>query len=269
MSKEKYNECNITTLNKICENPCNVYRKFIFSAKRYLKFFSLVDIVPSIVKCKIYYTLFLKYGFLNKAKYNDYQYQYLEINKKIYSKFIKFKWKYIKKLNKFLYNISNIHNTIGIHYRMNDKCFTHECNINEDITRRFFNYIKELYVENSSIILISTINNKIAKNISNGFNYLQYMPSINPIHISKTKKSVSHDEISKLIGEILLIASAKYLILSFGSTFSGLILSIGGLDKKGNKKKFYLCNNNGIIVNISNVDIFTSYKCITMFYSKI
>lgn len=263
-----YSKYNITTMNRICGNPCKIYRTFIFSTIKYVKFFSLVDIVPSIVKCKIYYKLFKKYGLLYKAKHNDYQYQYLEISKKIYSKYIKFKGIYLKKIYTFLQNISNIHNTIGIHYRINDKCFLHECDISKEIQRRYYNHIKKLYIENLSVILISTLNNKIAKKISNGFKYIQYMPYINPIHIS-INRNITNDEISKLVGEIILIASAKYLVLSLGSTFSGLILSLGGLDEKGNKKNFYLYNSIGCNVNISNIDIFTAYKCITVFYSKI
>lgn len=134
-----------------------------------------------------------------------------------------------------------------------------------NIVNHLSNYMKS----NESIILISTMNNKVAKEIANGFKYLQYMPLVKPIHISKTKKNITNDEISKIIGDILLIASAKYLILSAGSTFSGLILSIGGIDTKGKIKKFEIYDSNGVSLNTSYTDIIALYKCVPSLYSII
>lgn len=127
--------------------------------------------------CKFYYNLFLKNGLISHAKPNDYQYQYFEINKYIYTKYIQFKSIYVNMINNFLKNISNYRNTIGIHYRMSDMCFyKNEYCTNKEVEKRYYNHIKKLYKKESSIVLISTINNKIAKRISNGFKYIQYMP---------------------------------------------------------------------------------------------
>lgn len=264
-----YKNMNISTSNKLCKSSCKLYRHFMQSHLKYLKFVTVVDIVPSVVGCKEYFFHFKNYGLIHKAKYYDYQYQYLEINKNIYSKYIIFKRIYVEKINQYIKNSINIENTIGIHYRMNDNCFNRECSINKNIENRFFINLKSMYKQNSSIILISTLNNKIAKEISNGYKYLQYMPLVKPIHLSKTKKNITNDEISKIIGDILLIASAKHLILSAGSTFSGLILSIGGIDSNGKKKKFDLYDSNGISINTSYVDIIALYNCVPSFYSII
>lgn len=121
-----YKQSNRTTLIKLCEDPCSLYKKFIFSHIEYLKFMTVVDLVPSVVACKIYYNLFVKYNLLKKAKHDDYQYQYLEINKKIYTKYINFKKVYVNKVNTFLKKKSNIHYSIGIHYRVNDMCFNYK-----------------------------------------------------------------------------------------------------------------------------------------------
>lgn len=262
---------NITILNKLCGNSCYLYTRFIHSSIPYFKFVTVVDVVPSIVKCKYLYHLLIKYNLLKTAQSNDYQYQYLEINRIIYTKYINFKSVYVNKFKLFLNKINNIENSIGIHYRMTDVCFynNNKCNINGDVNNKYYNHIKNICHNNSSILLISTINNRIANKISNGFKYIQYMPDINPIHVSITNRNITEEEISKIVGDILLIASAKYIILSAGSTFSDLILSIGGLDSNGNMKKYLLCNINGNIINISNIDYITSRKCIRAYYSNI
>lgn len=211
----------------------------------------------------------LKKSLLYKAKYYDYQYQYLEVNKNIYTRYILFKNKYVKNINLFIKKLSNIKNTIGIHYRMTDNCFNSDCRVDEKVINNFYYNIKKVYKQNISVIFISTINNKIAKSIAKGFKYIQYLPSVKPIHIEKIKRNITSKEISKIIGDIILIASAKYLILSSGSTYSGLILSIGGLDSKGKKKEFKLYNKNGINVNIAYIDFFKSHKCLPMYYSNI
>lgn len=62
----------------------------------------------------------------------------------------------------------------------------------------------------------------------------------------------------------------RYIMLSAGSTFSSLILSIGGLDSNGNIKKFKLYDLNGNIVSKSKLDIITTiierHKCFEALY---
>lgn len=130
------------------------------------------------VKCKEFYKYFKRLRFLNKSKYNEYNYQFMQINNKIYKEYIKFKKEYTGKLSKFIQNIRNMNNSIGLHYRMNDKCFKFKCRVNNKVLNKFKEEIVKLYVKNSSILFISTLNNEIARSLSNGFKYLQYMAEI-------------------------------------------------------------------------------------------
>lgn len=226
----------------------------INSNNRYIKFRSVVDIVPSLIKCKLFYNMLKKKRFLLRAKYNDLFYQYFEVNSILYTKYILFKQIYVNQFKMFKRNIKNFNNSIGIHYRLNDACFSKKCTINYSSLLKINKDIKSNKNPNNTIILLSTVNTKVDKFLADGFNYTKYMSNINPVHISRINRKITKNEISKTIGDLLLVASAKYLVLTAGSTYSYLILSIGGLCSNKRIKEYSIYDNNGYKVDKFAID---------------
>lgn len=257
---ESYLPKNNILKSSLCEKPCSLYRKIILSQLKTIAFRSVVNIIPSIVKCRIYYNKLVRTGLIIKAKYNEIYYQIFEINEKIYKKYILFNSIYSKKVDLFLNNIRGKRNSIGIHYRVNDKCFVSSCKIKSKAIERINCDIIKMTKFNNSVIFISTVNNGIAKLLARGYRLVEYMPEVTPVHISKINRTITNDEVHKTVGDILFIASAEYLILSKDSTFSYLILALSGKNSFGKMKNFSIYDKKGKLINKSYMDMLQYIK---------
>lgn len=183
-----------------------------------------------------------------------------------------FKRKYVDSFKSCFSNLHCISNTIGIHYRMNDKCFNKKCSINMNTVNSITKEVKTAY-KNNITLFISTVNSNYSKIIANGYKYYEFMAHYKPIHISKVNRNITDNDILKVIGDILLVSSAKYLILTRGSTFSYLILSIYGINYLGEKKNYSIIDERGKIVKNGNLDIIeyemNKYKCFKAVYYSV
>lgn len=222
------------TLNffEYCISTCEMFKNVI-SYNNSIRVRSCHDVVPSMLKCRIFTKGLIRNGFLNDIYDEDIFKQTIEINNLIFNKYI-----ILKKVekSKAYYFISKIKPvcSIGLHIRYDDICINNNrCNISKSIIDGYVNIINDIDPTKQCNIYIASSNIYIIKSLKNivGSRVIEYLHRISPSHSgieSDLKKDNNkNDKIRKIIGDIYFLSNSDRFILSSLSTFSLLIYYIG------------------------------------------
>lgn len=229
-----------------CISVCEMY-KSIINYNKSIRIKTCHDIIPSMLKCKIYTKDLMKNGFLNNIYKSDILKQTTEINNLIFTKYIILKKVESIKVNYYLSKVKSVC-SVALHIRYNDKCMKNNiCNISYSLISRYINIINTIDLAKECNIYLASSNlhiNELLKR-SIGLRIIEYLPGINPSHsgvFSHTNKSNQNVEIKKIIGDIYFLSKADRFILSNLSTFSLLIYYIGAKYLNGSIKPMIIIN---------------------------
>lgn len=207
-----------------CDDPKLLIKEMIETNKKYISIVSIFDLIPSIVKLKIYYKQLKNMGFIKCSSESDIEGQILEINYVLLTRYFPFRNDILVKVNNDLDKYKDKFK-IGIHVRLwNDKL--NDKNVNWELVNKILNLTSNICGNRTCINTLSVFGNKFIESFSSKNNNVYvYKPYMAVKHFSKSKMAKGDEE--KILGDIISVSKSDYFLLTKGSTFSLMMLYSG------------------------------------------
>lgn len=204
-----------------CDDLCKFYKGIIKSKRDGYIISDVLDMIPTMVKCKNIRKWLYNNKYI-KSINNNLNLLTIEVNHILFTKIILLKRKVRNKIIEYIKPYQN-ECKIGLQYRDNDGCVIwNRCSIDNKTVNNILSHISKFNGNRKCWLFISTANKLLINELKLRYNKtVLFLPNERATHSSVYFNNGTYE---KTIGDMIFPSLTDYLIITYHSTYSKLIL---------------------------------------------